>query len=168
MEVVRFRENKAVNDHSDRREVCWLYKLWKFSGMFWSPLCWLQGVRSLLRLTPRDVQRSKEHPVGVHQALAFPLSNAEAILNTQRPRGADDYSKKQRQKLRCSEKPPTVSCCNFALEFNSILQHQTGNDNSLIPCLCPIVRTLNSVSCKLPSLSSYQVQGCISTSKVMP
>lgn len=35
---------------------------------------------------------------------------------------------------RCSKKPPTLSCCDFAPEINSISQHRTGSNKS--PVLC--------------------------------
>lgn len=35
---------------------------------------------------------------------------------------------------RCSKKPPTLSCSDFAPKFNPILQHQTGSDKGMVPC----------------------------------
>lgn len=48
--------------------------------------------------------------------------------------GCNNHTKKHRQELRCSKKPPTSSYSDFAPKFNSILQHQTGSDKCTVPC----------------------------------
>lgn len=50
------------------------------------------------------------------------------------PTGCNNHTKKHRQELRCSKKPPTLSYSDFTSKFNSILQHQAGSDKCIVPC----------------------------------
>lgn len=107
----------------------------------------LSTVQSPLRLIPQRSAEVEGTSFWPTMGSGLSLSTAEATHTTQHPHVANNCIERQRQKLRWSQEPPTLSCSNFALHFNPISQHHPDNDHSTVRCSCSVVRALNSAFC---------------------
>lgn len=143
MEVFGFSENKGMSEHGAGGKSAGSISC--ENSVRWSDFLYIslhRGTVSIEPLSPKKWCRGGRKILGAYNRLQdFPLSNTQHSTST----GCEQLHQ-ETKKLRWSRKPPALSCCNFALRFNSVLQHQTGNNSSTIPCSCFIAWTLNAVS----------------------